>query len=198
MYLYILIFIICHILTTSYCKRDLVFYRIAIYIYIYSYNVVGWSVAKCCSVVMFYWFFLFYHCVYGCKFCILLFNSVSYVFLLLCLCIVIVMFMYCYCYVCSVPYILFSSCQLGILRLPWLRFLPCFFLTCKANVRVKPAKTGHDPHSSKLVSCAVLCIVLFFWSIVLFCVLFVCKCVLYYCHRVSTQLQLNIYICTPS
>jgi hypothetical protein len=26
------------------------------------------------------------------------------------------------------------------------------------------------------------------------CVLFVCKRVLYYCHRVSTQLQLNIYI----
>ena len=25
---------------------------------------------------------------------------------------------------------------------------PCLFLSCKANARVKPAKTGHDPHSS--------------------------------------------------
>ena len=32
-----------------------------------------------------------------------------------------------------------------------------------------------------------------FVSILLFYVLFVCKCVLYYRHRVSTQLQLNIY-----
>jgi hypothetical protein len=66
---------------------------------------------------------------------------------------------------------------------------PCFFLSCKANARVKLAKTGHCPHSSKSVNCAVLVL---FVSIVLFCVLFVCKCVLYYCHRVSTQLQLNI------
>jgi len=26
--------------------------------------------------------------------------------------------------------------------------LPCFFLSCKANARVKPAKTGHGPQSS--------------------------------------------------
>jgi len=25
---------------------------------------------------------------------------------------------------------------------------PCFFLSCKANARVKPAQTGHGPHSS--------------------------------------------------
>jgi len=25
---------------------------------------------------------------------------------------------------------------------------PCFFLSCKANARVKPTKTGHGPHSS--------------------------------------------------
>jgi hypothetical protein len=33
---------------------------------------------------------------------------------------------------------------------------PCFFLSCKANARVKPAKMGHGPHSSKNV-CVVLC-----------------------------------------
>jgi hypothetical protein len=42
---------------------------------------------------------------------------------------------------------------------------PCFFLSCKANARVKPAKTGHGPHSSIVF--------------VLFYVLFVCKSVLY-------------------
>jgi len=51
--------------------------------------------------------------------------------------------------------------------------IPCFFLSCKANARVKPAKTGHGPHSSKMF--------------VLFCVLFVCKCVLYCCLQVATQ-----------
>jgi len=49
---------------------------------------------------------------------------------------------------------------------------PYFLLSCKANARVKLAKTVHGPHSSTLV---VICVVLLF---VLFYVLFVCKCVL--------------------
>jgi len=50
---------------------------------------------------------------------------------------------------------------------------PCFFLSCKAYSRVKPAKTGHGPHSSTLV---VICVVRLLF--VLFYVFFVCKCVL--------------------
>jgi len=62
----------------------------------------------------------------------------------------------------------------------------CVFLSCKANARVKFAKTGHGTHSFKLV---VICFFLLLF--VLFYVLSVCKCVLYYCHRVSTRLQLT-------
>jgi len=54
---------------------------------------------------------------------------------------------------------------------------PCFFLSCKANARVQPAKTGHSPHSSKIF--------------VLFYVLFVlCRCV--YC------LSVNVYCTTAT
>jgi len=49
----------------------------------------------------------------------------------------------------------------------------CFFLSCKANGRVKLAKTGHSPHSSTLV---VIYVVRLLFE--LFYVLFVCKCVL--------------------
>jgi hypothetical protein len=50
---------------------------------------------------------------------------------------------------------------------------PCFFLSCKANARVKLTKTGHGTHSSTLV---VICVLLLLF--VLFYVLFVCRCVL--------------------
>jgi len=50
---------------------------------------------------------------------------------------------------------------------------PRFFLSCKANARVKLAKTGHGPHSFTLV---VICVVRLLSA--LFFVLFVCKCVL--------------------
>ena len=62
---------------------------------------------------------------------------------------------------------------------------PCFFLSCKANARVKPGKTGHGTHSSKFLCCFM------YFGFVSFCVLLVCKCVLYYSHRVATQLQLT-------
>jgi hypothetical protein len=50
---------------------------------------------------------------------------------------------------------------------------PCFFISCKANARVKLAKTGHGFQSSTLV---IICVVRLLF--VLFYVLFVCKCVL--------------------
>jgi hypothetical protein len=58
---------------------------------------------------------------------------------------------------------------------------PCFFLSCKANAKVKLEKTGHGPHSTTLVCICVIrmcimCVVRLLF--VLFYILFVCKCVL--------------------
>jgi hypothetical protein len=59
--------------------------------------------------------------------------------------------------------------------LPWLRFFPCFFFSCKANARVIPTKTGHGPHSSKFFCCSMhfLCCSTYFcfvlYIICLFC-----------------------------
>jgi hypothetical protein len=33
-----------------------------------------------------------------------------------------------------------------------------FFLSCKANARVKPSKTGHGPHSHKFLCCSMYCL----------------------------------------
>jgi hypothetical protein len=88
--------------------------------------------------------------------------------------------MYFYCYVLLYVYVstvcLCIYCMFMYLhRTSWhssatlTEVFPCFFLSCKANAGVKPAKMGHGPHCSK-ICCVVLCIVCF----VSFCVLFVC------------------------
>jgi hypothetical protein len=72
-----------------------------------------------------------------------------------------------------------------------------FFPNCKANARVKLAKTWHGPHSTTLV--------VFVFFVCYLCCSVYCLCVNVHCHRVTTQLQLinisiNIYtyneICT--
>jgi len=52
---------------------------------------------------------------------------------------------------------MYSYCMLMYLhRVSWhssvtlTEVFPCFFLSCKANARAKPAKTGQGPHSSKI------------------------------------------------
>jgi hypothetical protein len=72
------------------------------------------------------------------------------------------------------------------------KVFPCFFLSCKANARVKPAKTKHGPQSSKFLCYVYFCVVIYILCFVSFSVLFVCICILYVRHRVVTQLQINI------
>ena len=105
--------------------------------------------------------------------------------------------MYSYCYVHSVPYILFSSCQLAFFDYPDWGFsvlFPQLYSKCQGI----PRKDGARP-ALFLISelcCSMYCFVsITFCSInclfVFFYVLFVCKCVLHYRHRMSTQLQLT-------
>ena len=54
---------------------------------------------------------------------------------------------------------------------------PCFFLSCKANARVKPTRMGHVPHSSKILCYSYFCVVLCIVYFVPFSVLCVCVCV---------------------
>ena len=63
-----------------------------------------------------------------------------------------------------------------------------FFLSCKANARIKD---GARPAFFLIRYVCFLSLLVFSMLLVLFYVLFVCKYVLYYCHRVSTQLQLK-------
>ena len=130
-----------HILFPATLLRQLCFYppslRPAIYFLVYL-------LVSCFQIHTQYSFgnSIFFHSLYVCMFCMLLFNSVGNIFLLLCLCILIVM------------YVLFrifcfhrANCHSPVF--PTLtEVFPCFFPSCKANARAYLAKTGHGPHSS--------------------------------------------------
>ena len=82
--------------------------------------------------------------------------------------VLLLLYMYTYCCLCIliVVYVFLDAATLT-------EGFPCFFLGCKANAWVILAKTGHGPHSSKIVVFVVyiVCFLLFY-------ILFVCKCVL--------------------
>ena len=71
-----------------------------------------------------------------------------------------------------------STCMISgvkLIRPTLTEVFPCYFLSCKANARVKLAKTGHSPHYSQLdVICVLL--LLFVFS-VLFVSFYVLLCV---------------------
>ena len=78
--------------------------------------------------------------------------------------------MYCYCYLCI---LIVSVCIIIVVYIfldaaTLTEVFPCFFLSCKANARVNLAKTGHGPHSPKLLCCSMYC---------LFCVVLCTVCV---------------------
>ena len=56
----------------------------------------------------------FYHCIYGCVFCVLLFNFVHYVYLLLCLCVCIFIYvLFCvFCFIVSLCVLFVCKCVL--------------------------------------------------------------------------------------
>jgi len=57
-------------------------------------------------------------------------------------------------------------------------FLFCFFLSCKANARVNPAKTGYGPHSSWFLCCSMY--FMLFYVLFVLCRSVYCLCVYVY------------------
>jgi hypothetical protein len=76
------------------------------------------------------------------------------------------MYFYCYGYI----FLLYVY-----VRLLWLRFFHAFFLSCKANARVKPAKAGHGP--------AIFLIFVLFYVLFVLCGYLYCLYVYVYCTK---------------
>jgi hypothetical protein len=145
----------------------LLYLCILIVMFMYSYYVYAFLLLYLCIIIV-----MFTHSYY------------VYVFLLLCLCILIVMFMYSYCYVCSVLYILFSSCQLAISGYPDWGFSVLF---PQLQGKYQGIRRKDGARSALFLISELCCSMYCFVSImrcslyclfVLFYVLFVCKCVL--------------------
>jgi hypothetical protein len=64
-----------------------------------------------------------------------------------------------------------SAVNLYISMATMTEVFPCSFLSCKANARVKPANTGHGPHSSYFLCCSIYC-----WFCVVLCIVCVYMC----------------------
>jgi hypothetical protein len=86
-------------------------------------------------------------------------------------------------------FLVICNCTLTEVFLTQTGVFPCFFLSCKANARVKLATTGHEPHSTTLVCICVVRLLFVLFGCYLCCSMY-CLCVNVYCHRVTTQLQL--------
>jgi hypothetical protein len=133
---------------------------------IFRYTVIKHASAQyvnlLCEIMYSYLNFKLFKYIFCCR--LILFNNVIHVFLLTWLCI----FILCLCMATPT------------------KVFPCFFLSCKANARVKPANTGHGRA--------------LFLVVVLFCLLFVlrrslyCLCVYVYCTTATGWLPNCSYI----
>ena len=92
----------------------------------------------------------FYHWMYGCKFCILLFNFVNYVFLLLCLCILTVMYVL-FRIVCFHPVNWHSSVTLT-------ENFPCFSSVVRQMPGCKWQRRGTARTLPKFLCCSTYCL----------------------------------------
>jgi len=79
----------------------------------------------------------------------------------------------------------------GISRTTLTEVFPCFFLSCKANARVNPAKTGHGPHFHHF--CVFLCIFVLFYVFLCCSMYFLCCSMYFLCCSMYFRVVLCIF-----